>query len=144
LHNCIAIGDAENDFQLLAAAEIGVAVEWGSKSLFEIADEILLGTGPEDVANYIRRVIVNTRLPPHKVDRRHVLLGHAAGGYPLEIAVHGRIILVAGDPRSGKSWVTGLFCEQLILQGYCLCIIDPEGDYGPLEVLHGVVVFGGD
>ena len=73
-----------------------------------------------------------------------MLLGHAAEGHPLEIAVHGRIILVAGDPRSGKSWVTGLFCEQLILQGYCLCIIDPEGDYGPLEALPGVVVFGGD
>ena len=48
---------------------------------------------------------------------------------------------MAGDPRSGKSWVTGLFCEQLILQGYCLCIIDPEGDYGPLEALPGVVQF---
>jgi hydroxymethylpyrimidine pyrophosphatase-like HAD family hydrolase len=144
LHNCIAIGDAENDFDLLEAAEIGVAVQWGSKSLFEIADEILPGAGPEDVAHYIRRVIEDIRLPPHKVDRRHVLLGHAAEGHPLEIAVHGRIILVAGDPRSGKSWVTGLFCEQLILQGYCLCIIDPEGDYGPLEALPGVVVFGGD
>ena len=56
-----------------------------------------------------------------------MLLGQTADGQPLEMAVHGRIILVAGDPRSGKSWVTGLFCEQLILQGYCLCVIDPEG-----------------
>ena len=144
LHNCIAIGDAENDFQLLEAAEIGVAVAWGSKSLFEIADEVLPGTGPAAVADYIRGVIENTRLPPHRVDRRRVLLGQTAEGHPLEMAVHGRIILVAGDPRSGKSWVTGLFCEQLILQGYCLCIIDPEGDYGPLEALPGVVVFGGD
>jgi hypothetical protein len=39
--------------------------------------------------------------------------------------------------------VTGLFCEQLLLQGYCLCIIDPEGDYGTLEALPGVVRFGG-
>ena len=48
-----------------------------------------------------------------------------------------------GDPRSGKSWITGLFCEQLILQGYCLCMIDPEGDYATLESLPGVAVFGG-
>jgi hydroxymethylpyrimidine pyrophosphatase-like HAD family hydrolase len=144
LHNCIAIGDAENDFQLLEAAEIGVAVAWGSKSLFEIADEVLPGKGPAAVAEYIRGVIENTRLPPHRVDRRRVLLGQTANGHPLEMAVHGRIILVAGDPRSGKSWVTGLFCEQLILQGYCLCVIDPEGDYGALEALPGVVVFGGD
>lgn len=144
LHNCIAIGDAENDFQLLEAAEIGVAVAWGSKSLFEIADEILPGKGPVAVADYIRGVIENTRLPPNRVDRRRVILGRTMDGHPLEMAVHGRIILVAGDPRSGKSWVTGLFCEQLILQGYCLCVIDPEGDYGPLEALPGVVVFGGD
>ncbi len=144
LHNCIAIGDAENDFQLLEASEIGVAAGWGSKSLHEIADEILPGNGPAAVAEYIRHVIENTRLPPSRTDRRHVLLGQTADGRPLEMAVHGRIILVAGDPRSGKSWVTGLFCEQLILQGYCLCVIDPEGDYGPLEALPGVVVFGGD
>lgn len=144
LHNCIAIGDAANDFQLLDACEIGVAVGDGSKALHAIADEILPGRGPTAVAEYIRRVIELTRLPPNRVDRRRVLLGQTAKGRPLEIAVHGRIILVAGDPRSGKSWITGLFCEQLILQGYCLCIIDPEGDYAPLEGLPGVVFFGGD
>ncbi len=53
-------------------------------------------------------------------------------------------MLIAGDPRSGKSWVTGLACEQLILQGYSVFVIDPEGDYRTLEWLPGVVVFGGD
>lgn len=52
--------------------------------------------------------------------------------------------MIAGDPRSGKSWITGLFCEQLILLGYCLCVIDPEGDYTTLGSLPGVVLFGGD
>ncbi len=52
-------------------------------------------------------------------------------------------MLVAGDPKTGKSWVTGLLCEQLILYGYSLCILDPEGDYTSLEALPGVVVFGG-
>lgn len=46
LHNCIAIGDGENDFELLEACEIGVAVGWGSKSLCSIADDVLLGSGP--------------------------------------------------------------------------------------------------
>ena len=67
-----------------------------------------------------------------------MLLGETAAG-PLETAIHGRNILIAGDPRSGKSWITGLFCEHLILQGYCLCVIDPEGDYSTLESLPGVV-----
>jgi hypothetical protein len=35
-------------------------------------------------------------------------------------------------------------CEQLILQGYSLCVIDPEGNYASLEALPGVMVLGGD
>jgi hypothetical protein len=39
--------------------------------------------------------------------------------------------------------LTGLLCEQLILQHYCVCVDDPEGDYRPLEALPRVVAFGG-
>jgi hypothetical protein len=53
-------------------------------------------------------------------------------------------VLVAGDAKSGKSWVAGLLCEQLILHGYCVCVIDPEGDYRSLEALPGVTVLGGE
>ncbi len=35
-----------------------------------------------------------------------------------------------------------MLCEQLILHGYCVCVIDPEGDYGTLEGLPGVTVLG--
>lgn len=73
-----------------------------------------------------------------------MLLGIAEDGHVLSLALRGRNALIAGDPRSGKSWVTGLACEQLILQGYSICVIDPEGDYRTLESLPGVVVFGGD
>lgn len=45
-HNAIAIGDAENDHDLLAACEIGVAVGWGSPVLQKYADEIVHGDGP--------------------------------------------------------------------------------------------------
>jgi hypothetical protein len=51
---------------------------------------------------------------------------------------------VTGDAKSGKSWVAGLLCEQLILHGYCVCVIDPEGDYSSLEGLPGVTVLGGE
>jgi hydroxymethylpyrimidine pyrophosphatase-like HAD family hydrolase len=143
VHNCIGIGDGENDFALLEACEIGVAVSWGSKSLCAIADHVLLGSGPAVVADYIRQVSAHNKLPPTRSDRRRLTLGITRDGHPLETAVHGHNILIAGDPRSGKSWITGLFCEQLILQGYCLCMIDPEGDYATLESLPGVVVLGG-
>jgi hypothetical protein len=72
LHNCIGIGDAENDFALLEACEIGVAVGWGSKSLCAIADDVLPGSGPAAVADYIRQVSTHTKLPPNRTDRRRV------------------------------------------------------------------------
>jgi hypothetical protein len=56
--------------------------------------------------------------------------------------VRGRNVLVAGDPRSGKSWAAGLLSEQHVLLGYSLCIVDPEGDYAPLEALPGVLALG--
>lgn len=71
------------------------------------------------------------------------MLGHTDEGVPFSLAVRGRNVLVAGDARSGKSWVAGLLTEQLILHGYSVCVIDPEGDYRPLQALPGVVALGG-
>ncbi len=144
VHNAIAIGDAENDHDLLAACELGVAVAWGSRLLQEAADEVLPGEGPTAVAAYIRQVASDLRLPPEKIGQHRLSLGTAEDGRELTIATRGLNSLIAGDPRSGKSWVTGLMCEQLILQGYSVCVIDPEGDYRTLETLPGVVVFGGE
>ena len=143
-HNAIAIGDAENDHDLLAACEFGVAVGWGSKVLQSSADEVLHGDGPSAVAAYIRKAAKEMRLPPERIDRTRLVLGTTEDGYPLALAMRGRNVLIAGDPRSGKSWVAGLMCEQLILNGYNMCVIDAEGDYRTLESLPGVVVFGGD
>lgn len=143
-HNAIGIGDAENDHDLLATCEFGVAVEWGSRALQVKADEVLPGNGPSAVAAYIRRACKEMRLPFERADRAHLVLGTADDGYPLALSVRGRNVLIAGDPRSGKSWVAGQICEQLILEGYTLCVIDAEGDYRTLESLPGVVVFGGE
>jgi hypothetical protein len=40
--------------------------------------------------------------------------------------------------------MAGSLCEQLILQRYALCILDPEGDYACLEALPGVLVYSVD
>lgn len=142
-HNAMAIGDAENDHELLGACEVGVAVAWGSDALKAVADYVLPGKGPGAVAPYIRDAASRGYLPVPVHTRRNLLLGYTDDGQPLALAVRGRNVLVAGDPKSGKSWVTGLLCEQLILYGYSLCILDPEGDYTALEALPGVLVFGG-
>jgi hydroxymethylpyrimidine pyrophosphatase-like HAD family hydrolase len=144
VHNAVAIGDAENDHDLLTTCEIGLAVRWGSPALQRIADAVLEGDGPSAVAAHIRASMTDLRLPPSRMGKHRLSLGTTEDGHVLALAVRGRNALIAGDPRSGKSWVTGLACEQLILQGYSICVIDPEGDYRTLESLPGVVVFGGD
>lgn len=143
-HNALAIGDAENDHALLEACEVGVAVGWGSAALKAIADEVIDGDGPGAVAAYVRQLAVRNPPVSDRLRRHRVLLGTTADGQRLSLAVRGRNVLVSGDPRSGKSWLAGLLCEQLILQHYCVCVIDPEGDYGTLESLPGVVTFGGE
>lgn len=143
-HNAIAIGDAENDHDLLEACELGVAVAWGSDALKARADEVLDGAGPPAVAPYIRSAAEQPRIPPDRVGRRQVALGQDRTGKPVALAVRGRNVLIVGDPKSGKSWVAGLLCEQLILQRYSTCVVDPEGDYSGLEALPGVVVLGGN
>lgn len=142
--NTVAIGDAENDHEMLRLAEVGAAVEWGSGALKAAADDIVCGSGPSAVAEYVEALAQRRQLPVPKQARRRLLLGYMDDGRELSLAVRGRNILVAGDAKSGKSWLTGLLCEQLILHGYCVCVIDPEGDYRSLEALPGVTVLGGE
>ncbi|MGB8030467.1 MAG: HAD hydrolase family protein [Terracidiphilus sp.] len=141
-HNAIGIGDAENDHDLLDACEVGVAVSWGSPALQKKADEVLVGDGPHAVAGYLLRAAQEMRLPRGRNGRHRITLGTADDGSLLTLAIQGRNILIVGEPQSGKSWGTGLTCEQMILQGYSVCVIDPEGDYSSLEALPGVVVLG--
>jgi hydroxymethylpyrimidine pyrophosphatase-like HAD family hydrolase len=141
-HNAIGIGDAENDHALLGACEVGVAVGWGSPALKAAADVVVDGTGPGALAAFIRNVVGQPRLPPGASRRRATLLGADDACAAVLLPIHGRNVLIAGDPGSGKSWITGLLCEQLILARYSVCVIDPEGDYTPLESLPGVVVLG--
>jgi hydroxymethylpyrimidine pyrophosphatase-like HAD family hydrolase len=144
VHNAVAIGNAENDHQLLEICEIGAAVAWGSDALKRSADEVVAGDGPGAVARYIRDIVAVPRIPPERLGRRRVRLGTLISGETLDLAIRGRNLLVGGDPKSGKSWIAGSLCEQLILQRYSLCILDPEGDYACLEALPGVSVFAVD
>lgn len=141
--NTLAIGDAENDHELLRLAEVGVAVPWASMALRETADLTLAGDGTAAVAAYLRDLADAGRLPVAAPGRRRLLLGYGEDGREFSLAARGRNVLIAGDTKSGKSWVAGLLCEQLILHGYCVCVIDPEGDYRSLEALPGVTILGG-
>ena len=130
--NTLAIGDAENDHELLRLSELGAAVKWGSGALQAAADTVVLGESPRDTAAYIRALGAADHLPLPARARRYLRLGHTEDGREFSLAVKGRNVLVAGDAKTGKSWIAGLLCEQLILHGYCVCVLDPEGDYRSL------------
>ena len=140
VHNAIGIGNAENDHEFLEACEIGAAVAWGSEALRHSADEVVPGDNPSAVARYIRDILSVPRIPPERMGRRRMRFGTLSTGEPLDLGIRGRNFLIGGDPKSGKSWMAGSLCEQLILQRYSLCILDPEGDYACLEALPGVIV----
>jgi hypothetical protein len=106
--NTVAFGDAENDHELLRLAEVGIAVEWGSAALRAAADIVIAGGGPPAVADYVRTLADTRYLPVPPRARRRLLLGHTEDGREFWLAVRGRNVLVAGDARSGKSWVAGL------------------------------------
>lgn len=142
--NTLAIGDAENDHEMLRIAEVGAAVEWGSPALRGVADLVVTGSGPSAVAQFMLPHAASGYLPQPPRARRRLLLGYTEDGHEFSLAVRGRNVLVAGDAKSGKSWLAGLLCEQLVLLGYCVCVIDPEGDYRALEALPGVMVLGGE
>jgi hydroxymethylpyrimidine pyrophosphatase-like HAD family hydrolase len=142
--NAVAIGDAENDHELLRLAEVGAAVEWGCSSLRDAAEIVIAGDGPAAVADFIRHIAATGRLPAVERARRRLILGHTDDGREFSLRVRGRNVLIMGETKSGKSWLAGLLCERLILHGYSLCVIDPEGDYRPLDALPGVRVLGGE
>lgn len=142
-HNAIAIGDGENDHQLLETCEVAMAVGWGSPLLKAAADSIIEGHYPRAIAEFIQGASKEFKLPSN-IDRHRILVGSTSSGKPVEIAVTGQKVLIAGDPQTGKSWTAGVICEQLIQRRYSVCVIDPEGDYSTLETLPGVILLGGD
>ena len=105
---------------------------------------MITGNGPSAVGDFIRRVAASGRLPMPVRARRRLLIGHTEDDREFSLAVRGRNVLIVGETNSGKSWLAGLLCERLILHGYSLCVIDPEGDYRTLDALPGVTVLGGE
>jgi hypothetical protein len=126
--NLVAFGDAENDLPLFEIAEVAVAARGAVAAVAAQADHQLSHPGGAGVAQYIYHVIEQGGELP--TPARHALvLGKATDGTPAVIPPSGFNVMVTGDPRSGKSWLAGLFAELLIDHGYRVCVIDPEGDY---------------
>ena len=141
-HNAIGVGDAENDYSLLDACEVGVAVANAVDALRSHADVVLSLPDGQGVAELLRGPLLAGRGYVHP-RRWQLALGTDDLGEPVLLPASQLNIAICGGTGAGKSYLAGLILEQLVLLGYSLIVFDPEGDHRGLGKLHGVFVTGG-
>src|ERR1700722_9818639 len=141
-HNAIGVGDAENDYSLLDACEIGVAVANAVDAIRAHADVVLSSPDGQGVAELLRGPLRAGRGYVHP-RRWQLVLGTDDLGHRVLLPASQLNLAICGGTGDGKSYLAGLILEQLIQLGYSLIVFDPEGDHRGLGKLHGVFVTGG-
>jgi len=133
-HNCVGVGDAENDHTFLALCECGVAVANALPMLKERADLVTQADHGAGVIELIERMLASDLKELEPTLSRHVIaLGKTEAGEALELAPYCHRVLIAGPSGSGKSTLATAILEQLAERGYQICVIDPEGDYSAVD-----------
>jgi hydroxymethylpyrimidine pyrophosphatase-like HAD family hydrolase len=135
MRNTVAVGDAENDHAMLAAAECGVAVANALDGLKDRADLVLRGARGAGVEELIGRML-DDDLRSVVIARHALLVGKRRDGTELRIAPSGRRVLVAG-PAGGAGDAASSLIERLMGAGYQCCVVDPNGDYEGFEGFAG-------
>ncbi|HWA73212.1 MAG TPA: HAD-IIB family hydrolase [Polyangiaceae bacterium] len=139
-HNCVGVGDAENDHAFLSLCEFSVAVSNALPAVKESADFVTTVDHGAGVLELIDRLLADDLASlDTRPERRHVTLGAFDDGAEMSIAAIGPVVLVAGSSGSGKSTAAIALLERLAARDYQVCIIDPEGDH---EELASAVVLG--
>jgi hydroxymethylpyrimidine pyrophosphatase-like HAD family hydrolase len=127
--NCVAVGDAENDFTFLNICGTSVAVANALESVKERVTFVTRAASGAGVAELIDQMVADDLAAVDATDpRQRVLLAEG-----VEIAPHRERVLLAGASGGGKSTFTLGWLERLAAAGFQYCVIDPEGDYEGLE-----------
>jgi hydroxymethylpyrimidine pyrophosphatase-like HAD family hydrolase len=133
-HEVVGVGDSENDHSFLERSECAATVANAVPSIRDLAAIITKGSNGAGLAELVDELIATDLSRMHgRLPQNLVSIGRRADGVPVTVAPYGLNILVAGPSGSGKSTVTAGIVERLIKEGYQLCIVDPEGDYGTLQ-----------
>ena len=137
-HEAVGIGDGENDQSFLDRCECSVAVANAVPSILKLVDLITKREAGSGLAELVNELIADDLVRMQgKLRRNFIPIGSLEGGGEIKVPPYGTNILIAGPSGSGKSTITAGIVERLIEQAYQVCIIDPEGDYGPSrEVIH--------
>lgn len=137
-HEAVGIGDGENDQSFLDRCECSVAVANAVPSIRNLVDIVTKREAGGGVAELVNELIADdlVRMQGH-LPRNFIPIGSIEGGETITVPPYGTNILIVGPSGSGKSTITAGIVERLIEQTYQVCIIDPEGDYGPShDVIH--------
>jgi hydroxymethylpyrimidine pyrophosphatase-like HAD family hydrolase len=136
IHEAVGIGNGQNDHSFLDLCECAVAVENAVPAVKAKADFTTPGACGAGVIQLIDELIatdLSERLTGGVGDV--VELAQRRDGSSATFRPYGQNILVCGPSGAGKStFATGLI-ERLIDRDYQICIVDPEGDYGTLDVI---------
>ena len=139
-HNCVGVGDAENDHAFLRLCECGVAVANALPLVQERADWVTPARNGAGVVELIDDLVACDLADLEaRLSRHSILIGTRAEGGQVRLDPYGTAVLVAGESGSGKSTFAKGVLERIAEQGYQFCIVDPEGDYALLE---GGIVLG--
>jgi HAD superfamily hydrolase (TIGR01484 family) len=139
-HEAVGIGDSENDYSSLERCECAVAVANAVPSIRRLAAFVTQREAGSGVADLIDELIADDLARIEGSLKQHfITVGLRADGTAIAVPPYGVNLLIAGSSGSGKSTVTAGIVERLIEQNYQVCILDPEGDYGPSQ---GVITLG--
>ncbi len=145
--NVIACGDAENDRSLFEVAEVSVAVANASAEIQAGADVVLSQPNGAGVRALIADLLEGNIPRRQARPQRQLFLGRRREDQS-DLAVDPFALVegnlgIFGGSGSGKSWLAGLLVEELLEQGYQVCVIDPEGDYRSFRIFPHMLLLGG-
>lgn len=134
-HNCVAIGDAENDRAFLSISECAVAVANALPTLKERADIVTTGEATDGVIELIDQLCSDDlRRFEARLSRHDVLIGTDGRGLPLRLRSHGPIVLMPRSPVAPTSPATALI-TRLVEKEYQCCLVDAGADHEGIERL---------
>src|SRR5262249_25730119 len=111
-HNCVAIGDAENDHAFLSHCEFAAAVDNALPALKERADWVTPSDHGAGVIELIEHLLSDDlESLSSRIARNRILAGKTKAGEPVEFPSQGASLLVCGSSGSGKSTLTNGLLE---------------------------------
>jgi hypothetical protein len=138
--NTVAVGDAENDHELLRLAEVSAAVAWGSASLKAAADYVVNGDGPADVATFIDSLEASGRLPVPARARRRLFVGRT----PPELTAATEVILATRTSKPGEFEALRSHCAYCQHSGPSVSALLGQLDLGQAVALPITQETGGE